>query len=129
MTESFKLQLENAELYLGREEKRKENMEDKYKIMFNKVNDNIESIKQKISSLKRNIGEKNNKKTSENKEGDYCIGCSKRIKQGKYCDECRIAVEKIRYQTSKEMWEKLPEEEKRRRMEKLSKSLLNGGLN
>ncbi len=125
MTKSVKLQLEEIKLYLEREKKRRKNIVERYKVILEKVNNNIELIKKRINLFQKLLREKSSKKISENKEGVFCVGCGKRIKQGKYCDECRIAVEKIRYQTSKEMWEKLPEEEKIKRMEKLSKSLLD----
>ncbi len=125
MTESIETQLENTKNYLEKEERRRLNLIENHEIKLRNVDENILNIKKKVRLLGERIKNFKNKQKGKEKSNFFCVGCGKKIKQGKYCDSCRIAVEKIRYQTSKEMWEKLPEEEKIKRMEKLSKSLLN----
>jgi len=125
MVYKLETQIEISKKAIEMEKERIKDWEKDLELKKKRAEGRIKIMENKINLIENRLQNKSQKKDKSTIPKSKCLGCGKEIKyEAKFCFECRKMGNKIEYEKRKDSWEKLPEKEKLRRMENLSKNLL-----
>jgi len=125
MTYKLETQIELSKKAIEMERKRIKNWEKEFELKKKRAEDRIEVMENKVRLIENRLKDKSSKKEGVLKISN-CLGCGIKIRYGcKFCSACRREGEKIMYYNRKSEWDNLSKKGQLRKMENLSKNLLN----